>query len=293
MGVARTSPTWSRTSGRAPGRSSRRGSCRGGGRGGRRPARRASWPRPSRRSRAAGCGVSRRKPRGSGSCWARRRRARRWRSPPRSARSRAGRSCGGRATRGLPLDELRDADRTLGAALRRAPAGLRGRPRLGQARRLRRARSAARDGSREAVAASCAIPFYFKAVTIGEREYVDGGAWSVSNLDAAPAGRESAVLFLHPTAALTQPWAKAFRLATELELQQLRRRGAQVLHVAPDAQASHRHRRPLHGPRAHRQRRSPPATRRGAASLLDGDRRDRAVAAAPDGDRHLAPASWA
>jgi NTE family protein len=90
----------------------------------------------------------------------------------------------------------------------------------------------------QAVAASCAIPFYFKAITIGEREYVDGGAWSVSNLDAAPAGRESAVLFLHPTAALTQPWAKAFRLATELELQQLRRRGAQVLHVAPDAQAS-------------------------------------------------------
>jgi NTE family protein len=90
----------------------------------------------------------------------------------------------------------------------------------------------------EAVAASCAIPFYFRAVTIDEREYVDGGAWSVSNLDAAPAGRESRVLFLHPTAALTQPWAKAFRLATELELQQLRRRGAHVLHVAPDTAAS-------------------------------------------------------
>jgi NTE family protein len=90
----------------------------------------------------------------------------------------------------------------------------------------------------EAVAASCAIPFYFRAVTIGGREYVDGGAWSVSNLDAAPAGRDTHVLFLHPTAALTQPWAKAFKLATELELQQLRRRGAQVLHVAPDAAAS-------------------------------------------------------
>jgi NTE family protein len=90
----------------------------------------------------------------------------------------------------------------------------------------------------EAVAASCAIPFYFRAVKIDKREYVDGGAWSVSNLDAAPAGRESLVLFLHPTAALAQPWAKAFRLATELELQQLRRRGAQVLHVAPDARAS-------------------------------------------------------
>lgn len=90
----------------------------------------------------------------------------------------------------------------------------------------------------EAVAASCAIPFYFKAITIAGREYVDGGAWSVSNLDAAPAGRDTHVLFLHPTAAMTQPWAKAFRLATELELQTLRRRGAHVLHVAPDAQSS-------------------------------------------------------
>jgi NTE family protein len=90
----------------------------------------------------------------------------------------------------------------------------------------------------EAVAASCAIPFYFRAVRIGDREYVDGGAWSVSNLDAAPVGRDTHVLFLHPTAALTQPWAKAFRLATELELQQLRRRGAQVLHVAPDGPAA-------------------------------------------------------
>jgi NTE family protein len=90
----------------------------------------------------------------------------------------------------------------------------------------------------EAVAASCAIPFYFKAITIDDREYVDGGAWSVSNLDAAPAGRDTHVLFLHPTAALTQPWARAFRLATELELQTLRRRGAQVLHVAPDAAAA-------------------------------------------------------
>jgi NTE family protein len=90
----------------------------------------------------------------------------------------------------------------------------------------------------EAVAASCAIPFYFKAINIDGREYVDGGAWSVSNLDAAPVGRDTYALFLHPTAALTQPWAKAFRVATELELQQLRRRGAQVLHVAPDPAAT-------------------------------------------------------
>jgi NTE family protein len=90
----------------------------------------------------------------------------------------------------------------------------------------------------EAVAASCAIPFHFKAINIDGREYVDGGAWSVTNLDAAPAGRDTHILFLHPTAALRQAWARAFHLATELELQSLRRRGAQVLHVAPDTPAS-------------------------------------------------------
>ena len=41
----------------------------------------------------------------------------------------------------------------------------------------------------DAVTASCAIPWVFAPVRIGEREYVDGGVWSVTNLDAAPARR--------------------------------------------------------------------------------------------------------
>ena len=48
--------------------------------------------------------------------------------------------------------------------------------------------------------ASCAVPWIFAPVRIGGREYVDGGVWSPTNLDAAPAGRGIAVLCLVPTA---------------------------------------------------------------------------------------------
>ena len=40
----------------------------------------------------------------------------------------------------------------------------------------------------QAVLASCAVPWIFAPVEIGEREYVDGGVWSPTNLDAIPAG---------------------------------------------------------------------------------------------------------
>jgi NTE family protein len=96
----------------------------------------------------------------------------------------------------------------------------------------------------DAVCASCAIPWVFSPVPIGDREYVDGGAWSVTNLDAAHAGRDTHVLCLDPTASLGGSDRRmaalrgAFRVAAELELQALRRRGAQVVHVAPDDGAS-------------------------------------------------------
>jgi NTE family protein len=96
----------------------------------------------------------------------------------------------------------------------------------------------------DAVCASCAIPWVFSPVRIGDREYVDGGAWSVTNLDAANAGRDTHVLCLDPTASLGGSDRRmaalrgAFRVASELELQALRRRGAQVVHVAPDDQAT-------------------------------------------------------
>jgi NTE family protein len=90
----------------------------------------------------------------------------------------------------------------------------------------------------EAVAASCAIPWVFAPVRIGEREYVDGGVWSVTNLDAAPARRDTQVLCLDPTARLSSPFRQAFRVAVAVELQILRGRGARVQHVTPDDEAA-------------------------------------------------------
>jgi NTE family protein len=81
-------------------------------------------------------------------------------------------------------------------------------------------------------------------VTIGGREYVDGGAWSVTNLDAARAGRDTDILCLDPAAGLggsdrrTAALRGAFRVASELEIQGLKRRGAHVRHVAPDGGAA-------------------------------------------------------
>lgn len=78
----------------------------------------------------------------------------------------------------------------------------------------------------QAVAASCAIPAVFAPVRIGDRLYVDGGAWSPTNADAAPAGRGDHVLLLEPTAVLVRG---ALRAAALLAAVALRSRGA----VAP------------------------------------------------------------
>ncbi len=90
----------------------------------------------------------------------------------------------------------------------------------------------------DAVTASCAIPWVYAPVRIDGREYVDGGAWSVTNLDAAPARRDTEVLCLDPTAALSSPIRYAFRVAIAVELQILRARGARVRHLVPDDAAA-------------------------------------------------------
>jgi NTE family protein len=96
----------------------------------------------------------------------------------------------------------------------------------------------------DAVTASCAIPWVFAPVAIGDREYVDGGAWSVTNLDAARVGTGTQVLCLDPTAGLGGRDRRmavlrgAFRVASGLEIQGLRRRGADVARVAPDEAAA-------------------------------------------------------
>ncbi len=59
----------------------------------------------------------------------------------------------------------------------------------------------------------------------------------MTNLDAAPVSRGASVLCLEPTGALGLR-AAAFRVATEIELQALRRRGAKVQRLMPDREAT-------------------------------------------------------
>jgi NTE family protein len=91
-----------------------------------------------------------------------------------------------------------------------------------------------------AVVASCSIPGHFEPVRIGEREYVDGGAWSQTNLDAAPAGRGTSVLCLNPILGLpvslrTRMGAvrAVLRSRLPLEIAALHRRGARVRVIGP------------------------------------------------------------
>jgi NTE family protein len=91
----------------------------------------------------------------------------------------------------------------------------------------------------EAVTASCCVPWLFAPVHIGDREYVDGGVWSPTNADAAPAGRGSHVLCLNPTASLAGTpdaigvFRRVSRSAAAVEAMALRSRGAEVEVVRP------------------------------------------------------------
>jgi NTE family protein len=87
----------------------------------------------------------------------------------------------------------------------------------------------------EAVLASCSVPWLFAPVEIGEREYVDGGVWSPTNLDAVPAGRGSRVLALVPTAGTSMtPLRTATALALTREGSALRARGVTLTTFVPD-----------------------------------------------------------
>jgi NTE family protein len=92
----------------------------------------------------------------------------------------------------------------------------------------------------EAVEASCTVPWLFAPVAINGHEYVDGGVWSPTNMDAAPAGRGSQVLCLNPTASLVGSadligvLRRVSRVAASAEALALRRRGAKVRVTGPD-----------------------------------------------------------
>jgi NTE family protein len=94
----------------------------------------------------------------------------------------------------------------------------------------------------QAVLASCSVPWIFAPVKIGDREYVDGGVWSPTNLDVAPARRGSEILCLNPTASLPAGRARALRAfsrsAAATETLALRARGATVRTIGPDARAA-------------------------------------------------------
>jgi len=96
----------------------------------------------------------------------------------------------------------------------------------------------------QAVEASCTVPWLFAPVVIDGREYVDGGVWSPTNLDAAPAGRDTQVLCLNPTANIVgdrtvMPVVRGVsRSAASIEALALRGRGASVQIVAPDVDSA-------------------------------------------------------
>lgn len=96
----------------------------------------------------------------------------------------------------------------------------------------------------EAVAASCTVPWLFAPVKIGEREFVDGGIWSPTNLDVAPAGRDTYVLCLSPAArivgsdSLVALVRNVAQSAVSLEALALRRRGASVRNVSPNVESA-------------------------------------------------------
>jgi len=93
----------------------------------------------------------------------------------------------------------------------------------------------------QAVMASCAIPGFFAPIEIGGKRYVDGGAWSPTNMDALPVEDGERVLCLNPTGSL-RPTARALagafgpvsRTVGASEALALRHRGATVQTVNPD-----------------------------------------------------------
>jgi NTE family protein len=94
-----------------------------------------------------------------------------------------------------------------------------------------------------AVCASCAIPGFFEPVSAAGRTFVDGGAWSPTNLDALDVERGQRVLCLNPTGSLrgSTPAGAIGSVSRGIaagEALALRHRGAEVEIVGPDPGAS-------------------------------------------------------
>jgi NTE family protein len=96
----------------------------------------------------------------------------------------------------------------------------------------------------QAIEASCAIPGVFRPVEFDGRSYVDGGAWSLTNLDVAPVENGTRVLCLNPTGSLgglgslRGAIGPLSRSAAAVESLALQRRGASVTTIAPDDESA-------------------------------------------------------
>ncbi len=148
--------------------------------------------------------------------------------------------------RRLALARVPDGRRSLdglGERLDRAGASFDGRltvaaVELETGRRVLFGRTGAPEASvGRAVEASCAIPGWFRPVSIGAHRYVDGGAWSPTNLDAADVSHGTRVLCLNPTASMPV-FGPLSRAAAAVETLLLERRGARVRTVAPDRESA-------------------------------------------------------
>jgi NTE family protein len=113
----------------------------------------------------------------------------------------------------------------------------------------------------DAVAASCAIPGFYRPVKIGSRRYVDGGVCSVSNLDLAAGRGLDLVICLNPLTSSSEARAsgggitraatgaisgaldlipsltrRASRARLEREERKVRRFGTEVVVIEPTAE---------------------------------------------------------
>jgi NTE family protein len=98
----------------------------------------------------------------------------------------------------------------------------------------------------QAVAASCAIPGYFKPVTVGGRRYVDGGLRSFTNMDlVAGSGLDLVIVSAPMSQASWWPAVTAdtllrqpLRVRLRSEAAALRRSGVPVVSIEPDRQVA-------------------------------------------------------
>ena len=100
----------------------------------------------------------------------------------------------------------------------------------------------------QAVAASCAVPGIYRPVRIGDGVYVDGGAWSPSNLDSVARAELDLVVCLNPLSSRPEELARAGKGAVRggmrrstgrrlgWEARRLEERGTQVVLLQPVAQ---------------------------------------------------------